>query len=504
MNNKSLKKNLFFNFIGQVFILVIPLITAPYLARIFREEGNGVIAFCTSIISYFTMFANLGFSIYGQREIAKCQDNIDVRSKIFFEIFLIKISLCIISFLLLMILLFFNVFNPKYTCILMIMSLQIIAIGFDVSFFYQGIENFKFVALQNVIVKIVILIFIFLFVKTINDIPLYVLLYSLSILCTNLVMIIPLKKYIKIANIKRINLHRHIIPSLIIFLPSLVVTIYGSLDQFMIGLLAKNADFENGLYSQALKLNQVMLILVVVIESVMISRNSYEFKTNNITGLKNNVYMASDYVIHLSLPMIAGLIILAKNLCSWFLGDGYENVNIILSIMSIRFLFSGLSSVIGNQLFIVIGKEKFTLCAHIGTLIGNFLLNLLFIPLYGAIGGAITTAIAEIIDFLILLILAKKYKYLSLKKLVILMIKPLIATLIMIVPVYFINKSLNYSFLSFILSVFVGTISYYFILILLKDKFIFFATNKIFGLFFRKKILEKYEKVKYITNEDNL
>ena len=73
-----------------------------------------------------------------------------------------------------------------------------------------------------------------------------------------------------------------------------------------------------------------------------------------------------------------------------YLGD----VNIILSVMPIRFLFSGLSSVIGNQLFIVIGKEKFTLCAHIGTMIENFFLNLIFIPLYGAIGGAI-----EIIDF---------------------------------------------------------------------------------------------------------
>lgn len=81
----GLKSNFAFNFISQILTLIIPLITTPYLARVLQETGNGQYSYAFSIITYFTLFANLGFDVYGQRQIAAAQGDIEAKSKVFWE-----------------------------------------------------------------------------------------------------------------------------------------------------------------------------------------------------------------------------------------------------------------------------------------------------------------------------------------------------------------------------------------------------------------------------------
>ena len=80
VRKQGLKSNFVYNFISQILTLLIPLITTPYLARVLHETGNGQISYASSIITYFTLFATLGFDTYGQRQIAACQEDKDKKS----------------------------------------------------------------------------------------------------------------------------------------------------------------------------------------------------------------------------------------------------------------------------------------------------------------------------------------------------------------------------------------------------------------------------------------
>ena len=136
MKRQSLKKNYIYNFISHILTLIIPLITTPYLARIFREAGNGQITFANNIISYFTMFANLGFLTYGQREIAKYQDDDYKRSKTFWEIIIVRGVFSIVSFLVLLVTTYSGLYGSSYNTLIILFSIQIIAVIFDVNFYY--------------------------------------------------------------------------------------------------------------------------------------------------------------------------------------------------------------------------------------------------------------------------------------------------------------------------------------------------------------------------------
>lgn len=482
----SLKNNYIYNFISQILTLVIPLITTPYLARIFHESGNGQIAFAETIVSYFLIFANFGFAIYGQREIAKKQNDIEGRSKVFFEITYLRITFTIASFLILLLTNSLDAFGQQYQNLIFIYGLQVLAVAFDFNFLLQGMEDFKTIALRTIVLRLILLACVFLFVKTENDMWIYALIFCSSIILSNLLICFKASRYISLVKFKELEFKKHLIPSLIIFLPTLSATIYSSLDKIMIRYLAPNPDYDNGCYSQALKINQVVLILVIVIESIMVARNSRLYSEGKVEEFKNNIRLSENYVFHIGIPLLCGMCITAYNVSSWFLGDGYDEVPILLCIMSTRFLTSGLATVYGNQLLLPISKEKYITYAHLGTGLCNLILNFIFIPWLGAIGGAITTAIAEGVDFLILLVIAYKFKFIEFKSLFVNMIKPIIASSVMTICIYFINASLSFSVWSFLLVAASGGTIYLIILFLLKDKFIKLIFDKFFHPFIVK------------------
>lgn len=476
----SLRANYIFNFISQILTLIVPIITTPYLSRIFHESGNGQIAFANTIVSYFITFANLGYSIYGQREIAKHQDDAEECSHIFWEIMALRLILTIASVVILLGLVLGNIFDIKYKSLILIYGIQVLAVPFDIQFLYQGEEDFKSIAIRTIILRVLTIISVFVFVKSENDIWLYALLYSCSVFISDLIMWPSIRRFLHFVPLTSLHLKRHLLPALIIFLPTLAVSVYGSLDKLMIGYLAPNPDYDNGCYDQAMKINQTILVFVTVIDSVMIARNSADFGKEDIDSLKKHISQALNYVWFIGIPLIVGMCILANNLCSWFLGNGYEEVPLLLCIMSVRFIVSGLNVVFGNELFVVIGKEKYTTVGYIVTGIINLILNFVFIPRYGAVGGAITTAVAEGSCALVLAIIALKEKYVTIKQLLFPSFKPTISAGIMFIPIYFMEKNLPYAIWSFLVITLVGFATYLLCLFIMQDNFVIYLMKSSF------------------------
>ena len=474
----SLKSNVIFNFISKILVLIIPLITTPYLARVLHEEGNGQISFATSIITYFILFANLGFETYGQREIAKKQDNKYEKSLVFWELIVIKTALMLVSEGVLLLFIFTIGFGD-YTDLILIMSIQVIATALDVQFLFQGEEDFKSIAIRSVLLKVIGLICVFAFVKDEGDTWIYALCLSLSVIVSNLIMWPAIVKRISIIKIKDMNIWHHFIPSLMIFLPTLAVTVYSVFDKTMIGLLSSNPDYDNGCYEQAYKFNSVALLLVTIVPYVLVPRNAYDYANGNRDGMQYHINFSLHYVLMIGLPLIAGFAVLSNNLCDWFLGDGYAEVPMLLCIMSVRFVSSGFSVIFGDSIFIIIGKEKYVTLSAIVAAVLNVGLNAIFIPYWGAVGAAIATAIAESAICIVLGIFAVTKNFINIKDVLLMSIKYIISSAVMFAVIWVMQKYMPFAIWSFIVIMLAGMIVYGLMLLILRDKFTISLINRV-------------------------
>ena len=271
MARKSVAKNYIYNLCYQVLIVVLPIITTPYISRVLGAENIGIYSYTYSIVSYFILFGSLGVALYGKREIAYVQEDTAKRTKVFWEILFFRTIM--ILFAAVAYVIFFMNFQLEYQIYYIILILEILAAGVDISWFLQGLEEFKKTVTRNIIVRLLSVTAIFVFVKTTNDLITYTLIYSIGNFLGNLMLWIYLPKFMKGAKIdfKGLEIKRHIIPIFMLFIPQITEKIYNMLDKTMIGLLVDDKT-EVGFYEQAQKTIRILITVVASLGIVMVPR----------------------------------------------------------------------------------------------------------------------------------------------------------------------------------------------------------------------------------------
>ena len=204
MAKKSIAKNYIYNMVYQVLTLILPLITTPYLSRVLGAEGNGIYSYTYAIVTYFILFGSLGVALYGQREIAYAQEFPEKRKKIFIEIVIFRFITIIIATVFYF---FLFVKGAEYQIYYQILMLELIAAAFDISWFFQGLEEFKKTVIRNVLVRLCSVTLVFLLVKTREDLAKFTLIYSLADLIGNLSLWLYLPKYFKGIKVENINIY---------------------------------------------------------------------------------------------------------------------------------------------------------------------------------------------------------------------------------------------------------------------------------------------------------
>lgn len=180
---RTIVKNYLYTATYQLLLLILPVVTLPYVSRVLLPEGVGINAWVYSINSYFVMFAVLGLTVYAQREIATKRENHLEMSRTFWEIE--SASFLMGSFSLICYTIFVAYYD-KYTMFLMAYSLSIVAVIFDVSWLFSGIEKFRILTFRNILVKLIAVVLIFYFVRTSKDLLIYIYIQSGSILISNI------------------------------------------------------------------------------------------------------------------------------------------------------------------------------------------------------------------------------------------------------------------------------------------------------------------------------
>jgi len=265
---KSVVRNYMYNLIYQILILILPLITTPYLSRVLGAEGVGIYGYTYSIVTYFVLFGSLGIALYGQREIAYVQDNPRKRKKVFLELILfrlITLSIAILAYCL--IFLRDGIYRQYY----LILLIELFAAGLDISWFFQGIEEFKKTVLRNVLVRIISVTLVFVIVKNSDDLWKFFLIYSLGNLFGNLLLWFYLPKYLKGKKIGKLSLKAHMVPLLMLFIPQVTTKVYNLLDTTMLGSIIADKQ-ETGFYEQSQKVIRLLITIVTSLGVVMIPR----------------------------------------------------------------------------------------------------------------------------------------------------------------------------------------------------------------------------------------
>lgn len=485
IKEKSLKKNYFYNLIYQIFLIIVPILVTPYVARVIGENGIGQYSYTSSIQSYFSLFAALGCNYYAQRVIASHQNNKTQQIVDLYEIIIARLIPIMISLVVYYILIFLNVYQNKYELLMMILSINIIAIMFDVTFFFQGNEEFGKIVIRNVIIKIISIMSIFIFVKKYDDLWKYTLIQCLTLLISNLSLWLYFPNMITRVSLKKINPLKHLRPMLILFLPTIATSIYTSLDKTLIGILTKS-DAENGNYEYAEKLVKMTMTIVTSLGAVMIPRNSKNFAEGKIDKVKENIYNTSKFVLFIGIPLMFGLMAIADNLVPWYLGsNGYAKVSHLMKILSPIIVIIGLSNVFGVQYLIPSKQDKkFTVAIVIGACV-NFILNLCMIPIMKSEGAALATVIAELTITIIMAYSIRKE--IDVKIIVKSAMNYLFAGIVMFLICSIISDLLNPDICSTFFCIIIGGIIYSIILILIKDKIILTLISNIKKRIFTKK-----------------
>ncbi|MBQ2637962.1 flippase, partial [Candidatus Saccharibacteria bacterium] len=401
---KSIKKNYLYNLIFQILSVILPLITTPYLSHVLGSEQIGVYGFTLSIVTYFVLAGSLGVSMYGQREIARLQNDPKKRTRAFWQINILK---WIATGLSLIIYYFACIQNTDYGFYYKIFTLELFANSIDISWFYQGIEEFRITVIRNIIIKLLSLVCIFIFVKTPSDTGIYILIYCLSNLISNGYLWIILPRFIKRVPLRLKTAKKHLMPIFLMFLPQVAVQIYTVLDRTMLGAITGDMH-EVGIYEQSNKINRAAQTFVTALGVVMLSRVASLSVSKKIDEIRAIISKAFHLVWLLALPMVAGIIAVAPNLVPWFLGDDFLNATQVLQIGSLLILAVGLNNVSGIQYLVATGKQNlFTISVIAGALV-NAIGNLLLIPTLGAKGAIIFSVVAEFTILLIQLIMIRK------------------------------------------------------------------------------------------------
>lgn len=386
-------QNFIYNTAYQILVLIAPLITAPYVSRVLGATGIGIYSYAQSIAMYFVLVGAVGTTLYGQREIAYAQDEPEKRTEIFWEIAIFRfvtVFVCTILYYVVF------VIHGKYTTVYRILTLEVLATAFDISWFFMGMENFKLTVIRNAIIKLCGIILVFVLVKTPEDVPLYTMCLTVPIFIGNISLWFGLKKYlVKLNHSVLHGIPKHIKPVLILFLPQVASEVYLVLDKTMLGVFGSTID-QVGYYTQAQKIVKIVLMIVTSLGTVMLPAMSSAFAQGKQDEIVKSIKLAFKFIFMISFALLLGLIGVASRFVPIFYGDGYNPVVPLIILMAPILLIIGISNVIGKQFLLPTQQQgAYTISIVAGACV-NFILNLILIHFLDAVGASIATVFAEL------------------------------------------------------------------------------------------------------------
>lgn len=472
---KSIGVNFIMNTVVQGSAYILPFIATPYVSRILLPEGMGKVSYATSIMTYFIMFALLGVPTYGVRECAKVSQNKQALSRTVKEIVMINFIMGFMVYIVLFLFLKVPIKSSVDKELLFLMSPAIMLNIMNIDWLYKGIEEFTVIAVRNVTVRIVCIVLIFFVVKTQKDYILYGVLTMLASYGVGIWNFWGSRKYVDIDIKGKMQIQRHLIPIAIFFGMTVATTIYTNLDTVMLGMMC--GDAETGIYDSAVKIKSILVSAVSALGIVLLPRITTYIRENDYENFERVSGHALNIVMIMSLSFIAFTEINAENIIISFSGNSFYKAIKVLKYIAPTIFLIGITNVVGIQMLVPLGKEKWVLISEIVGAITDFGLNLLLIPYMGALGATLGTLGAEFVVTVVQLYACRNYAIALLKNIE--WIKIIISIIVASMISNLINVLELFYFIKLVISVGIFYLVFFLILLLTKEKEIIYFCTKI-------------------------
>ena len=448
-------KNFIYNFLYKVLTIILPFITVPYVTRIFSPNIMGSYNYTASITTYFTMFGMLGIVTYGSNQVAKVshKDKEEV-SHTFSSIYYFQLmttgiaTLCYLLYILL--------FPGRYQQYFLVQIFSLLSIMLDISWLFQGVEDFKNIVIRNTLVKISSVACIFLFIKIPSDIYLYILIMSLSSMISQGVMWLNVKNYVSLVKVSMKEVLSNFRPTLSFFLPQVSITIYNTLDRIILGSLS--SVFDVGIYTQAVNINS---ILVATLSAVLLPKMTNLYAQGKHEEVQRVMSSSMLFNSIITFPIVFGMLLVSQEFVYLFLGRQYAESYVAINIVVFALIPIAFSEIVGRQTLIPTDNVKLFTASVMSGAVVSIVLNMLAIPLFGYRGAAVTLVVVETVVCVLMTYFARKY--LDILDLLRIAIKPLVVSImtgIIVHLLFFYVLSISNDLLSLLSKVIIYSIIY--------------------------------------------
>jgi O-antigen/teichoic acid export membrane protein len=361
--------------------------------------GTGKVSFATSLISYFSMFAQLGIPTYGIRACATVRDDREKLTRTAHELLMINLIMSAISYVVLAMALTFVPRLREERLLYVIVSMTIILTSIGMEWLYKALEQYTYITIRSIIFKFIALIAMFLLIHQQSDYVIYGGITIFAASASNICNFVNVHKYIDMKPVGGYNLKRHLKPVAVFFAMACATTIYTHLDTVMLGFMSTDADV--GYYNAAVKIKTILVSIVTSLGTVLLPRASYYVQNELMDEFWRITRKAINFVFLLASPLMLYFMLFAKQGIYFLSGDAYQGSIVPMQIIMPTLLLIGITNILGIQILVPMGKEKFVLYSEIAGAIVDILINAILIPRFASSGAAIGTLVAEFVVFVV-------------------------------------------------------------------------------------------------------
>lgn len=461
MTAPNLRRNYLFTVAIQLLSMLTPLVTAPYLARVLGSDGVGTYSYVLSVATVFSLFAALGLSAYGLREVSRVRDDPTAVSRLFWELTALRAVTTVVTAAVYAALCLRVERWQVYAAV----GLLILATGVDLTWLFQAVERFGALMVRHLAVKMLTVALVFLLVREEGDVTIYALVQTGGTLLSNL-LLWPAVGRVVARPTERLRPLRHLRPSLVYFVPAVATSVYTVLDKTMLGAITGDMA-QNGYYESAHKIIRLLMAVITSLNLVVGVRTSYLFGQNREGEVRRHLLDTYRFTCALAFPLCGGLMACGEGFAVVFFGADFAPSGRLLRLFAPLLLAIGTSNVLGSLYLTPAGYRRRSNRAILAGAGVNVALNALLIPRFGAVGAVVASLAAETV--IAALYLRFSHSFVAVGDLLRIAARYGVYALLMAIPVYGLAETMPFSWAALLIQAAVGMVIYALLLILCRD-----------------------------------
>ncbi|GFZ26342.1 oligosaccharide flippase family protein [Lactobacillus corticis] len=395
--------NIFYNAIYQVFIVLVPLITVPYLSRVLGPKTYGIYSSVNNTTQFLMVMCILATSYIGSRTISRVRTfgTDQELTEAFWGLWYYQaIAGCITIALTIFVCVAFKV---QYWSQLLLMVPFLISSQFDISWFFQGLADFGRVVLKNTLVKLTSIVLILLMIKSPADLWKYLLIMSITTMLGSLAFWLDIHRYVGRPTWHFYQFKTTSKAMATLMIPQIATQIYTSLDKPILGWLSTSTQVS--FYDNSQRISNMLLGVITSISLVIMPKMAAQGAKEQKTVLKKSL----EATVMLGLLFMVVVMANTKQFVPFFFGEKYLPMTSLMFWFTLTIVLIPTGGVFANQFALANGKDReYAIPVVVGAII-EIALSWFLDRDFGASGAMVAILVTEVVVLVLRVAVVRQY-----------------------------------------------------------------------------------------------